>query len=153
MMMQIKLSKLSNGSKRASKRPTGKRSEKNNKAQHIAGQPNVEKYTKPTHIDSKNKKPVKNKYMCYSIYLHEFLKKNGLTTIGEMRHPKTGRTAFIYNKDEKLNRLLDTWSANRSEPDTNEPIEKWIIKEDKKGKLEDKKDHSAKRNRKNKGDY
>ena len=155
IIMQIKPSKLSRNRGRADKRLSGTKSERIKKGQHTAGQPILDGYTKAKQVDSKpsGKSLVKNKYMCYSIHLHEFLKKNGLKTIGEVRHSKTGRTAFIYNKDEKLNCLLNTWSANRVEPDASEPIEKWIIKDDKKGKSEDNKVHSIKTNKKNKGNY
>jgi len=53
-------------------------------------------------------------YKCYSIKLNEFLKSNNLKTIREVRHPKTNKIAFVYEKSKQLDELLTIWTNNKN---------------------------------------
>ena len=55
-------------------------------------------------------KPSEAVYKCYSINLHNFLKEKGLRTIGEEKHAKTKRIAYIYKKTKDLDKYLEIWS-------------------------------------------
>ena len=59
-------------------------------------------------------KPSEAEYKCYSINLHNFLKEKGLKTMGEEKHAKTKRIAYIYKKTKELDKYLKIWSENRS---------------------------------------
>lgn len=73
----------------------------------------IEKKFAPTDKKKAYVKPSEAEYKCYSINLHNFLKENGLRTMGEEKHSKTKRTAFIYKKTKELDKLLEQWSNNR----------------------------------------
>ena len=52
-------------------------------------------------------------YCCYSLNLREFLYKNGLRYKLAALNPNSKSLFWVYVKDEKLDRLLNEWSANK----------------------------------------
>lgn len=52
-------------------------------------------------------------YCCYSLNLREFLSKNGLRYKIAALNPNSKSLFWVYIKDEKLDKLLNEWSANR----------------------------------------
>jgi hypothetical protein len=53
-------------------------------------------------------------YNCFSYFQKEYLIENGLQPLREMKHSKTGKTFWIFNKyDMRLSPLLEKWSNNR----------------------------------------
>lgn len=52
-------------------------------------------------------------YCCYSLNLREFLCKNGLRYKLAALNPNSKSLFWVYVKDEKLDRLLNEWSANK----------------------------------------
>lgn len=52
-------------------------------------------------------------YCCYSLNLREFLYKNGLRYKLAALNPNSKSLFWVYVKDEKLDKLLDEWSANK----------------------------------------
>ena len=52
-------------------------------------------------------------YNCFSYKQREYLFKNGLKEIHEMVHSETGRTFWVYLRNEQLDELLNNWT-NRS---------------------------------------
>ena len=52
-------------------------------------------------------------YCCYSLNLREFLYKNGLRYKIAALNPNSKSLFWVYVKDEKLDRLLNEWSANK----------------------------------------
>jgi len=58
-------------------------------------------------------KPSEARYKCYSINLHKYLKEMGLKTIGEEKHAKTKRIAYIYKKTKDLDKYLKIWSDEK----------------------------------------
>ena len=52
-------------------------------------------------------------YCCYSLNLREFLYKNGLRYKLAALNPNSKSLFWVYVKDEKLDQLLNEWSANK----------------------------------------
>ena len=52
-------------------------------------------------------------YCCYSLNLREFLYKNGLRYKLAALNPNSKSLFWVYIKDDKLDRLLNEWSANK----------------------------------------
>lgn len=52
-------------------------------------------------------------YCCYSLNLREFLYKNGVRYKLAALNPNSKSLFWVYVKDEKLDRLLNEWSANK----------------------------------------
>ena len=52
-------------------------------------------------------------YCCYSLNLREFLYKNGLRYKIAALNPNSKSLYWVYVKDEKLDKLLNEWSANK----------------------------------------
>ena len=52
-------------------------------------------------------------YCCYSLNLREFLYKNGLRYKLAALNPNSKSLFWVYVKDEKLDKLLNEWSANK----------------------------------------
>lgn len=52
-------------------------------------------------------------YCCYSLNLREFLYKNGLRYKLAALNPNSKSLFWVYVKDEKLDKLLSEWSANK----------------------------------------
>ena len=59
-----------------------------------------------------NKKDVKL-YCCYSLNLREFLYQNGVRYELAALNPNSKSLFWVYVKNEKLDRLLNEWSANK----------------------------------------
>ena len=59
-------------------------------------------------------KPSEARYKCYSINLHNFLKENGIKTVGEEKHAKTKRIAYVYKKTKDLDKYLQIWSDRKA---------------------------------------
>lgn len=59
-------------------------------------------------IDSKVKL-----YCCYSLNLRKFLFENGLRYELAAKNPNSDSLFWVYIKDEKLDKLLNEWSANK----------------------------------------
>ena len=51
-------------------------------------------------------------YCCYSLNQRSFLHENGLRYKLAALNPNSKNLFWVYVKDEKLNKLLDEWSAN-----------------------------------------
>lgn len=54
-----------------------------------------------------------NLYCCYSLNLREFLFKNGMRYKLAALNPNSKSLFWVYVKDEKLDKLLNEWSANK----------------------------------------
>ena len=52
-------------------------------------------------------------YCCYSLNLREFLNNNGLRYKLAALNPNSKSLFWVYVKDEKLDKLLNEWSANK----------------------------------------
>ena len=52
-------------------------------------------------------------YCCYSLPLRNFLCINGVKYRLAALNPNSKKLFWVYIKDEKLNTLLDAWSANK----------------------------------------
>lgn len=52
-------------------------------------------------------------YCCYSLNLREFLFKNNVRYRLAALNPNSKSLFWIYVKDEKLDKLLTEWSANK----------------------------------------
>lgn len=52
-------------------------------------------------------------YCCYSLPLRNFLYENGLRYKLAALNPNNRKLFWVYIKNEKLNELLDRWSANK----------------------------------------
>ena len=52
-------------------------------------------------------------YCCYSLNLREFLQQNGLRYKIAALNPNSKSLFWVYVKNEKLDKLLDEWSANK----------------------------------------
>ena len=52
-------------------------------------------------------------YCCYSLQLRDFLKSNGLRYKLAALNPNSKKLFWVYIKDEKLNILLNEWSAEK----------------------------------------
>lgn len=52
-------------------------------------------------------------YCCYSLNLREFLNSNGMRYKLAALNPNSKSLFWVYVKDEKLDRLLNEWSANK----------------------------------------
>ena len=52
-------------------------------------------------------------YCCYSLNLREFLYKNGLRYKLAALNPNSKSLFWVYVKNEKLDKLLNEWSANK----------------------------------------
>lgn len=52
-------------------------------------------------------------YCCYSLNLREFLFKNGMRYKLAALNPNSKSLFWVYVKDEKLDKLLNEWSANK----------------------------------------
>lgn len=52
-------------------------------------------------------------YCCYSLNLREFLYDNGVRYKLAALNPNSKSLFWVYVKDEKLDRLLSEWSANK----------------------------------------
>lgn len=59
-----------------------------------------------------NKKDVEL-YCCYSLNLREFLYKNGMRYKLAALNPNSKSLFWVYVKDDKLDKLLNEWSANK----------------------------------------
>lgn len=63
-------------------------------------------------INKTNKKNIKL-YCCYSLNLRNYLYENGLRYELAALNPNSKSLFWVYIKDEKLDRLLNDWSANK----------------------------------------
>ena len=52
-------------------------------------------------------------YCCYSLNLREFLFNNGVRYKLAALNPNSKSLFWVYVKDEKLDKLLSDWSANK----------------------------------------
>lgn len=52
-------------------------------------------------------------YYCYSHPQKEYLVKNGEMMIASGYHPRTHKKFWIFLRNDKLDGLLEKWSANR----------------------------------------
>lgn len=52
-------------------------------------------------------------YYCYSLPLRNFLYENGLRYKLAALNPNSKKLFWVYIKNEKLNALLNEWSANK----------------------------------------
>lgn len=52
-------------------------------------------------------------YCCYSLNLREFLYKNGMRYKLAALNPNSKSLFWVYVKNEKLDKLLNEWSANK----------------------------------------
>lgn len=52
-------------------------------------------------------------YCCYSLNLREFLCENGVRYKLAALNPNSKSLFWVYIKDEKLDKLLTEWSANK----------------------------------------
>ena len=52
-------------------------------------------------------------YCCYSLNLREFLYKNGVRYKLAALNPNSKSLFWVYVKNEKLDKLLSEWSANK----------------------------------------
>lgn len=52
-------------------------------------------------------------YCCYSLNLRNFLYENGIKYELCTLNPNSKNMFWIYIRTEKLNKLLDKWSANK----------------------------------------
>lgn len=52
-------------------------------------------------------------YCCYSLNLREFLYNNGVRYKLAALNPNSKSLFWVYVKDEKLDKLLTDWSANK----------------------------------------
>lgn len=52
-------------------------------------------------------------YCCYSLNLREFLSKNNVRYKLAALNPNSKSLFWIYIKDDKLDKLLSEWSANK----------------------------------------
>ena len=52
-------------------------------------------------------------YCCYSLPLRNFLYENGLRYKLAALNTNSKKLFWVYIKNEKLNELLDKWSANK----------------------------------------
>lgn len=52
-------------------------------------------------------------YCCYSLNLREFLYNNGVRYKLAALNPNSKSLFWVYVKDEKLDKLLTEWSANK----------------------------------------
>lgn len=52
-------------------------------------------------------------YCCYSLNLREFLYDNGVRYKLAALNPNSKSLFWVYVKDEKLDKLLSEWSANK----------------------------------------
>ena len=52
-------------------------------------------------------------YCCYSLPLRNYLYENGLRYKLAALNPNSQKLFWIYVKDERLNYLLNKWSANK----------------------------------------
>lgn len=52
-------------------------------------------------------------YCCYSLNLRKFLHMNGLRYELAALNPNSNSLFWVYIKDEKLDKLLNEWSANK----------------------------------------
>ena len=50
-------------------------------------------------------------YCCYSLNLRNFLYQNGLRYELAAKNPNSDRLFWVYIKDEKLDELLNKWTA------------------------------------------
>lgn len=54
-----------------------------------------------------------NLYCCYSLNLRNYLYDNGMRYKLAALNPNSKSLFWVYVKDEKLDRLLNEWSANK----------------------------------------
>lgn len=52
-------------------------------------------------------------YTCYSLNLRNYLYDNGLKYKLAARNPNSNKLFWVYVKDEKLDELLDKWTAKK----------------------------------------
>lgn len=52
-------------------------------------------------------------YCCYSLNLRDFLRKNSVRYKLAALNPNSKNLFWVYVKDEKLDKLLTEWSANK----------------------------------------
>lgn len=52
-------------------------------------------------------------YCCYSLALRNYLRDSGVSYKLCALNPNSKQRFWVYVKDEKLNDLLDRWSANK----------------------------------------
>lgn len=52
-------------------------------------------------------------YCCYSLNLREFLNNNGMRYKLAALNPNSKSLFWVYVKDDKLDKLLNEWSANK----------------------------------------
>lgn len=52
-------------------------------------------------------------YCCYSLNLRKYLNDNGLRYKLAAKNPNSDSLFWVYVKDEKLDKLLNEWSANK----------------------------------------
>lgn len=50
-------------------------------------------------------------YCCYSLNLRKYLQDNGINYRLCALNPNSHKMFWVFVKDEKLNKLLDTWTA------------------------------------------
>ena len=56
---------------------------------------------------------MKNLYCCYSVNQRNFLTKNNINYDICALNPNSKNMFWIYIRNEKLNKLLDEWSASK----------------------------------------
>lgn len=54
-------------------------------------------------------------YCCYSLPLRNYLYENGLRYKLAALNPNSKKLFWVYVKDDKLNVMLDRWSANKAD--------------------------------------
>lgn len=54
-------------------------------------------------------------YCCYSLPLRKYLYENGLRYKLAALNPNSQKLFWVFVKNEKLDRLLSDWSANRAD--------------------------------------
>lgn len=52
-------------------------------------------------------------YCCYSLNLRNYLFENGMRYKLAAKNPNSDSLFWVYVKDEKLDKLLSDWSANK----------------------------------------
>lgn len=52
-------------------------------------------------------------YCCYSLPLRNFLYKNGLRYKLAALNPNSKKLFWVYEKDKKLDKLLEKWATNK----------------------------------------
>ena len=59
-------------------------------------------------------------YCCYSLNLRNYLFENGMRYKLAAKNPNSDSLFWVYVKDEKLDKLLSGWSANKHSTPSND---------------------------------